>query len=92
MSSACKYRSYSLGAALHQTRQCPDALHIDELCGEGWICRQLSEFFQSLQASIDTMGLDPLQKLTSSTRLSATKQKKIDNEDELTHVFHTRKL
>ncbi len=62
----------SLGATLNQTCQCPNALHIDELRGEGWVCGQLGELFQSLQASVDTVGLDPLQELTSSTSLSAT--------------------
>lgn len=60
---------HSLGAALHQTRQCPDALHVDELCGEGRVRRQLGEFFQGLQSSVDAVGLDPLQELTGSTSL-----------------------
>lgn len=60
---------HSLGAALHQTCQCADALHVDELCGEGRVRRQLGEFFQGLQSSVDAVGLDPLQELTGSASL-----------------------
>lgn len=64
----------SLGATLNKTCQRPNALHIDELRGKGWVCGQLGELFQRLQASVDTVGLDPFQKLTSSTSLSDTRK------------------
>lgn len=63
-----------LGATLYKSCQCPNAFHIDELCGKGWVSRQLGKLFQSLEASVDTVGLDPLQELTGSTRLSARKK------------------
>lgn len=62
-----------LGAALNKTGQCPNALHVDELCGKGWVCGQLGQLLQSLQPSVDTVGLDPLQELTSSTSLPVMK-------------------
>lgn len=68
---------YSLGSTLNQPRQGPNALHVDELGGEGGVCRQLGELFQSLQTSVDAVGLDPLQELTSSAGLSAAKIKEI---------------
>lgn len=67
-------RVHSLSAALHQTRECPDALHVDELGGEGGVGRQLGELFQGLQSRVDAVGLDPLQELTGSTSLSHGKQ------------------
>lgn len=66
--------SNSLGAALHQARERPDALHVDELCGEGRVCRQLGQLFQGLQSSVDAVGLDPLQELTGSPSLSEEKE------------------
>lgn len=67
---------HSLGAALRQTRQRPDALHVDELRRKGRVCRQLGQLFQGLQASVDAVGLDPLQELTGSTGLSERTQKR----------------
>lgn len=66
--------SNSLGAALHQTRQRPDALHVDELCGKGGVCWQLGQLFQGLQSGVDAVGLDPLQELTGSPSLSEKKR------------------
>lgn len=66
---------HSLGAALHQACKRPDALHIDELCGEGGVCRQLGQLLQGLQSSVDAVGLNPLQELTGSTSLSEGKEK-----------------
>lgn len=67
----------SLRSALDQARQGPDALHVDELGGEGGICGQLGELLQSFQPSIDTMGLDPLQELASRPALPAVKMRSI---------------
>lgn len=66
---------HSLGAALHQTSKRPDALHVDELCREGRVRRQLGQLFQGLQPSVDAVGLDPLQELTGGTGLSDRKQR-----------------
>lgn len=70
---------HSLGAALHQTCKRPDALHVDELCGKGRVCRQLGELFQGLQSSVDAVGLDPLQELTGSTSLQRGNRNKDHN-------------
>lgn len=62
-----------LGSALDQARQGADALHVDELSSEGWVCGQLGELLQSFQPSVDAVGLDPLQELASGSALPAVK-------------------
>jgi len=59
----------SLSAALHEPGQRADALHVDELGGEGGVSRQLGQLLQGLQARVDAVGLDPLQELASRTGL-----------------------
>lgn len=67
----------SLGSALDQARQGPDALHVDELRGKGGVCGQLGELLQSLQPSVDAVGLDPLQELASGPALPGVKMTSI---------------
>lgn len=67
----------SLGSALDQARQGPDALHVDELRGKGGVCGQLGELLQSFQPSVDAVGLDPLQELASGPALPAVKMRSI---------------
>lgn len=67
----------SLGSALDQARQGPDALHVDELRGKGGVCGQLGKLLQSFQPSVDAVGLDSLQELASGPALPAVKMRSI---------------
>lgn len=85
-----KQQQFSLCATFCKSCQCPYAFHINELCGKGWICRQLGQLLQGLQPSVDAVGLNPLQELTRSTALSARKKKK--KVKELKMILMVKKL